>query len=65
MGEYFPALNVIDRQTGVVDYTIPDPNFEWDGWSMNLAPVLGQSSDVIAIHDGRLINFDLAGESIR
>jgi len=57
-------LTVINRLTGVVDFVIPDPNFDWDGWSMNLAPVLGSQNNVIAIHDGRLISFDLAKQKI-
>jgi len=44
---------------------IPDPNFNWSGWSKNLAPVLGSMDDVIAIHNGRLISFDLVNENIR
>jgi outer membrane protein assembly factor BamB len=64
LGEYSPALYVLDRATGNLAFSIPDPNFDWDGWSMNLAPVLGGKDDVIAIHDGRLIRFDLAGRRI-
>jgi outer membrane protein assembly factor BamB len=59
-----PQLTVINRLTGVVEFSIPDPNFEWDGWSMNLAPVLGSQNNVLAIHDGRLISFDLTNQSI-
>lgn len=43
---------------------VADPDFSWDGWSMNLAPVVGAHGDVIAIHDGRLISFDPALGSI-
>lgn len=64
VGQYSPGLYVVDRETGQPSYTIPDPKFEWNGWSMNLAPVLGSLDDVIAIHDGRLIRFDLAGKKI-
>jgi PQQ-like domain len=64
VGEYSPGLYVVDRETGRPSYTIPDPDFDWNGWSMNLAPVLGSLGDVIAIHDGRLIRFDLAGRRI-
>lgn len=63
-GSYDPQLTVINRSTGEVDFSIPDPNFEWNGWSMNLAPVLGSQNNVIAIHDGRLINFDLTNRII-
>lgn len=64
VGEYSPALYVLDRGTGTEVYNIPDLNFQWDGWSMNLAPVLGGANDVLAIHDGRLIRFDTANRKI-
>lgn len=63
-GSYSPALSVINRQTGLVAYSISDPNFAWNGWSMDLAPVLGGANDVLAIHDGRLIRFDLGSRVI-
>lgn len=65
VGEYFPGLYVTDRFTGEPVFDIPDPNFDWNGWSMNLAPVLGEENDVLAIHDGRLISFDLSTQDIR
>jgi hypothetical protein len=63
-GSYSPALTVVNRQTGLVAYSISDPGFEWNGWSMNLAPVLGGANDVLAIHDGRLIRFDVGSRII-
>jgi hypothetical protein len=58
-GEYYPGLYVKDRVTGVPgEFFVGDPSFEWSGWSMNGAPVIGAHGDVIAIHDGRLIAFD-------
>jgi outer membrane protein assembly factor BamB len=65
VGEYTPGLYVLNRATGTQAYMIPDPNFDWSGWSMNLAPVLGSMDDCLAIHDGRLISFDLGEEAIR
>jgi len=64
-GDYSPKLTVADATTGAVSYEIPDPNFDWRGWSMNLAPVLGSQNDVIAQPDDRLISFDLGGKKIR
>jgi outer membrane protein assembly factor BamB len=64
VGEYSPGLYAADRVTGALNFVIPDPNFEWDGWSMNLAPVLGDHDDLIVVHDGRLISFDLEARSI-
>ncbi|WP_193213785.1 PQQ-binding-like beta-propeller repeat protein [Luteolibacter marinus] len=64
VGSYSPALYVVDRETGAAAYQIDDPNFDWNGWSMNLAPVLGGRQDVIAVHGGRLIRFDLENRNI-
>jgi len=64
VGEYAPALYVVDRETGQFEYRIDDPNFDWNGWSMDLAPVLGSMDDVIAIHDGRLLSFDVVARKI-
>lgn len=65
VGDYTPALYVLDRATGAQAYRIDDPNFSWSGWSMNLAPVLGGANDVLAIQNRRLISFDLANRNIR
>lgn len=65
VGDYTPGLYVRDRATGNPAYFVADPAFDWNGWSMNLAPVLGGHDDVIAIHDGRLISFDTASHAIR
>jgi outer membrane protein assembly factor BamB len=65
VGEYTPGLYGIDRATGAQVLFIPDPDFVWNGWSMDLAPVVGAHDDVIAIHDGRLICFDIALGTIR
>jgi hypothetical protein len=65
VGDYTPGLYARNRATGTSAFFVADPNFDWNGWSMNLAPVLGDHDDVIAIHDGRLISFDTALHSIR
>jgi outer membrane protein assembly factor BamB len=64
LGEYSPGLYVINRLTGSLAFEIPDPAFDWGGWSMNLAPVIGGRGNVLAIHDGRLINFDVGNRRI-
>jgi outer membrane protein assembly factor BamB len=64
VGTYSPGLYVMRRDTGQLEFMIPDPGFEWNGWSMNLAPVLG-ARDVLAIHDGRLLAFDPTSRTIR
>jgi outer membrane protein assembly factor BamB len=65
LGEYQPGLYVRARPTGAPAAFIPDANFDWNGWSMQLAPVLGDANDVFAIHDGRLLAFDTISNSIR
>jgi outer membrane protein assembly factor BamB len=65
VGEYEPGLYVANRHSGALEYVILDPEFEWDGWSMHLAPVIGAHDDVLAVHDGRLISFDTVLRSIR
>lgn len=62
-GEYTPQLTAIDRKTGTLVFNIADPHFEWNGWSMNLAPaVLGNS--VVAIHNNRLVHFNLTTKTM-
>lgn len=65
VGEYTPGLHARNRATGTSAFLVDDPNFDWLGWSMNLAPVLGDQDDVIAIHGGRLVSFDTATQAIR
>lgn len=64
VGNSAPGLYVLDRQTGVQAFMIPDLNFQWNGWTMSVAPVLTTDGDVIATHDGRLIRFDVQGQRI-
>lgn len=65
VGSYQPGLYVADRASGALVAFIPDPNFDWSGGSMTLAPVIGDRDDVIVAHDGRLVSFDVAGRAIR
>ena len=64
-GSYSPKVSVVDAATGRVSYEIADPQFEWRGWSMNLAPVLGTQNDLLALPDSRLVSFDLGSRTIR
>ena len=65
VGEYQPGLYAADRASGALVFFIPDANFDWNGWSMDLAPVIGDRGDVIVAHDGRLISFDVAARTMR
>ena len=65
VGSYAPGLyikNLLDGTASTPGF-IPDPDFEWDDWSMNLAPVLG-AYGVLAIHNGRLISFNTMAGTI-
>ncbi|MFL5539862.1 MAG: PQQ-binding-like beta-propeller repeat protein [Longimicrobiaceae bacterium] len=63
-GDYSPRLSVADAATGATVYEIPDPDFDWNGWSMGIAPALGEAGDLLATQAGRLVKFDLAGRRI-
>jgi hypothetical protein len=58
-----PILEVIDRRTGIVSFGIEDPNFDWPGWSMDIAPVL-YDNRIIAVQNTRLVVFDLESKTI-
>jgi len=63
-GVYSPELTVADAATGTVAYNIPDPHFNWNGYSMDVAPVLASPSQVVATQNRRLVSFDLPGRRI-
>ncbi|HRX85641.1 MAG TPA: PQQ-binding-like beta-propeller repeat protein [Phycisphaerae bacterium] len=58
------GLSIINRANGQIASFIQDPSFDWHGWSMDQAPVLGGKDDLLAIQSGRLISFDLANHDI-
>lgn len=62
-GDYSPKLTVANKTTGNVLFEINDPEFEWHGWSMNLAPVVAGET-VLANHFGRLVAFNLASKQL-
>jgi hypothetical protein len=64
-GENVPGVIAADAATGATVLEIPDPDFSWNGWSMNTAPVLGASADLLAVQAGRLVSFDLGTHAIR
>ncbi|CAM4122980.1 Ig-like domain-containing protein [Corallococcus exiguus] len=59
-----PRLQVVDALTGTMSYEIADPGFQWTGWSMNTAPVLGGAQNVLAIQGSRLLSFDLENRTV-
>ncbi len=58
------TLSALDRPTGNVVYSIADPNYNWSGYSMDLAPVLAGQDDVLVVYGRRLVRFDLSGRKI-
>lgn len=56
---YTTQLDIIDRSTGAIVTTIPDPNFGWMGYSVGCAPVLGSRNNVLVTQGSRMISFDL------
>jgi len=63
-GLYSPRLTVVNAATGAMAYEIPDPHFDWNGWSMDVAPVVTASGHVVATQGGRLLSFDLAARTV-
>ena len=64
-GSYAPKVIAVNATTGALQYEIPDPGFNWNGWSMNTAPVLGEENDLLATQNGRLVSFDLVARRVR
>ncbi len=58
-GSYSPKVTALNAATGAQVFEIADPAFSWSGWSMDLAPVLGASDNLLVTNGGRLISFDL------
>lgn len=63
-GSERPMVTVHDAATGAQTDSIADPGFVWSGWSMHVAPVLGDHSNLLTTQGGRLLSFDLARRRI-
>jgi outer membrane protein assembly factor BamB len=64
-GSYSPKVTANSASSGALLYAIPDSSFIWNGWSMNTAPVLGGTNDILATQNTRLIAFDLVTRAVR
>jgi len=64
-GSYAPKITANSATTGALLYEIPDSSFNWNGWSMNTAPVLGATNDILATQANRLVAFDLSTRTVR
>lgn len=61
---YTTQLDVIDRSTGEVKKSIPDRRFNWNGYSVGNAPVLGTNNQLFVTQANRLIKFDLESDRV-
>lgn len=61
---YTTQLDIIDRRTGAIAASIPDPNFEWMGYSVGCAPVLGSLNNVLVTQGSRMVSFDLGQRKV-
>ena len=57
------GLSVLDRKTGALEYSIPDPDFV-SSYTVRFAPVIGHDGHLLVLYRGRLICFDLENKSI-
>lgn len=64
------GLQVVNRSDGSLAFSIADDSFDWKGWSIDSAPVIGSLGEVLAINQAasygsnRLIRFNIATQSI-
>ena len=63
-GSYSPKLQVHDAASGAVLFSVPDPGFSWDGWSLRGSPALGSMNNLLVTQGGRLISFNLQTRTI-
>jgi hypothetical protein len=63
------SLYVISKSTGVTAFSIADPDYQWNGYSMYGAPLLGAGGRVLTVSGtpastNRLMSFDTVGRSV-
>lgn len=63
-GSYNPGVSIVNAATGAGLGFIEDPSFNWNGWSMNVAPALGSRDNLLATQGGRLVSFDLQAGAV-
>ncbi|WP_445359972.1 PQQ-binding-like beta-propeller repeat protein [Microbulbifer sp. EKSA005] len=61
---FITDLQVFYRDSGELAYNIEYPNFDWRGYSVNLATVLTRYNHVLSIQSGSLVVFDLDKRNI-
>jgi hypothetical protein len=58
------SLDVLDRATGTVQFTMLDPRFGWNGYTVGMAPVLGGYDNVIVCQAGHMTSFDVKARAV-
>lgn len=59
-----PTLTAVNRQTGELEFSITDENYDWNGWTTPGAGVLGSLNNFVTVERNRLISFDLENKDI-
>jgi outer membrane protein assembly factor BamB len=57
-------LDILDRATGVIEATVSDPLFSWNGYTVGMAPVLGGYGNVIVCQRGHMTVFDTLAPAV-
>jgi len=57
-------LDVLDRNDGSHKLTIADPLFAWNGYSVDMAPMLGGFGNVVVCQAGHMTSFDVRGAAV-
>jgi hypothetical protein len=58
------VLEILDKATGLKLGSIDDPLFDWMGWTMDGAPLLGGYGNAIVCEGSHMTSFDLASRSV-
>lgn len=58
------GLSIFDRLSGFLQARIPDPGFDWRGYSGNASPIRDLSGNVIAMQGSRVVYFNVPDRSI-
>jgi len=61
------AFSAINRSNGTVAFTVSDPAFNWNGYSINAAPVIATSDSVLVVNGtgkaNHVIRYSISGRS--
>jgi hypothetical protein len=61
------TFNAINRSNGAVAFSVADPAFNWNGYSINAAPVIASSGSVLVVNGtgkaNHVIRYSILGQS--